>query len=99
MKFWNDPKIVAWSPVITTGLFETANAGQVVRMWAQHTSAGQSLSSWICVNIALFIWANYYRVITPEQRVVQTTIKIGITLNLFVIFSVVWFRYFAVPSR
>ena len=62
MKFWNDPEWVAKTPLVTVGLFESANVGQIVRMLTHHTAAGQSLVSWVSVNAALWAWANFYRV-------------------------------------
>lgn len=62
MKFWNDPEWVAKTPLITVGLFESANVGQIVQMLTHHTAAGQSLVSWVSVNAALWAWANFYRV-------------------------------------
>jgi hypothetical protein len=95
MRPWNNPAIVSFSPIVTTCLLETANVGQMMRMWTFHTAAGQSLTAWACVQVALWLWANFYRVITPEQWVARFTIKIGIALNFGVILSVVWFRYVA----
>lgn len=45
------------------------NLGQIVRMWTYRTAAGQSLTSWCCVNLALWLWANWYRMITPERSI------------------------------
>jgi len=93
MKPWNDPAIVTYSPIVTTCLLETANVGQMIRMWTHHTAAGQSLVSWACVQVALWLWANFYRVVTPDQKWARFTIKIGIALNFGVMASVAWFRY------
>jgi hypothetical protein len=53
VKFWRAPHWVSYTPIATTCLLETANLGQIVRMWTYHTAAGQSLTSWCCVNVAL----------------------------------------------
>jgi hypothetical protein len=90
---WNDPFYVSYTPIATTCLLETANLGQIVRMWTYRTAAGQSLTSWCCVNLALWLWANWYRVITPEQKIARFTIKVGITLNTCVILTAIYFRY------
>jgi hypothetical protein len=58
VKFWRAPHWVSYTPIATTCLLETANLGQIVRMWTYHTAAGQSLTSWCCVNVALWLWAN-----------------------------------------
>ncbi len=93
MKVWNNPRIVSYSPIATTCLLESANVGQMIRMWRFHTAAGQSLTSWVCVQLALWLWANWYRLITPDQWIARLTIKIGIALNFGVILSVIWWRY------
>jgi hypothetical protein len=90
---WNDPAIVCWSPIVTTCLLEGANVGQMVRIWTQHTAAGQSLMSWCAVQLALWLWANWYRIVTPEQWVARFTIKVGIALNFGVILSVLYWRW------
>jgi hypothetical protein len=87
---WNDPFHVSYMPIATTCLLETANLGQIVRMWTNRTAAGQSLTS--CVNVALWLWAHWYRVLKPEQKIARFTIKVGITLNTCVILSVAYFR-------
>ena len=95
MRPWNNPAIIGYSPIVTTCLLETANVGQIVRMWTHRTAAGQSLLAWGCVQLALWLWANWYRVIVPEQWVARRTIKIGIALNFGVILSVLYWRYLA----
>ena len=93
MRFWNDPKLVAYTPLITTGLLEIANIGQMLRMWTYHTAAGQNIISWCCVNLALWLWQNWYRVITPDQWVARFAIKVGISLNTGVVLTAIYFRY------
>jgi hypothetical protein len=93
MKIWDNPDIVTYSPIVTTCLLESANIGQMIRMWTYHTAAGQSLISWAAVQIALWLWQNFYRVITPDQWIARLTIKIGILLNFGVILSVIYWRY------
>ena len=93
MKIWDNPDIVTYSPIVTTCLLESANIGQMIRMWTYHTAAGQSLISWAAVQVALWLWQNFYRVITPDQWVARLTIKIGILLNFGVILSVIYWRY------
>lgn len=92
---WRNPRFVRHSPIVTTVLLEWANVNQMVRMWRWHTAAGQSLIAWCSVNLALWIWANYYRVMIPDEKLPQQTIKVGIALNTGVILSVIWFRYLA----
>ena len=42
---------------------------------------------------AVWLWANWYRVITPQQKIARFTIKVGITLNTCVIPTAAYFRY------
>ena len=93
MKFWNNPAVVAKTPIVTTLLLETANMGQLIRMWTEWTADGQSLAAWICVNAALFLWLNFYRVCTPEQKWAIWATAFGVAMNSLVIASVVVFRY------
>lgn len=97
MTFISDPKLVNKTPIITVLLLESANLGQIVRMWTEHTAAGQSLLSWISVNVALWLWGNFYRVCCPEQKYAIYANMMGICLNAAVILTVVWFRYVVTP--
>jgi hypothetical protein len=92
-RFWRDPRWVSYTPFITTCLLEAANVGQIERMWLYRTAAGQNIASWCCVNLALWLWGNWYRVITPDQWIPRLTIKVGITLNTAVILTAAYFRY------
>lgn len=85
--------VVKHTPIATTILLEGANVQQLWRMWTEHTAAGQSLTGWMCVGIALALWYNWYRVFTPEQLIAKYSTLVGITLNLAVVLTVVHFRY------
>lgn len=96
MRPWNDPKLVAKTPIATVFLLEYANVGQLVRMWSEGSALGQNIWSWVSVNAALWLWLNFYRVVTPEAVWARRATVAGIVLNGAVIFSVAWFRWFAV---
>lgn len=87
-------KWVLRTPVLTTLLLESANVQQLWRMWTEHTAAGQSLTAWVCVNIALLLWLNFYLVITPEAKWAIRGTAFGVCLNAAVILSVFYWRYF-----
>lgn len=89
---WDNRALVAKTPVLTVFLLEYANIGQLWRMWAQHSALGQNAWSWLAVNVALWLWLNFYRVFTPEQKFAYRATQIGIVLNAAVVFSVVWFN-------
>ncbi len=93
VRFWSKPKFVSLTPIVTTLLLEAANVQQIWRMWVQRTAAGQSLTGWLCVNVALILWFNFYRVFTPKERFARWGTGVGILLNSAVIFSVLYFRY------
>lgn len=92
-RFWNDPKWVDKSTMGAVILLEIANVSQLHRMWTEWTADGQSLVSWIAVNCALWIWLNFYRVITPQARFAIWGTRIGVFLNSLVIVTVAFFRY------
>jgi uncharacterized protein with PQ loop repeat len=96
MKIWNDKEWIDKSPIIATIFIEGANIGQMIRIWTEHSAKGQSLSSWIAVVIALVIWFNFYRVITPHSKYAKWTAVVGIILNIGVIISIIWFRYIVI---
>jgi uncharacterized protein with PQ loop repeat len=94
MKFYNNPLVVNKTPLITVVLLESANLFQLIRMWSEQSVVGQSLQGWICVNIALILWLNYYRVILPKEKIAFYSTLFGILMNSLVILTVVFFRYF-----
>lgn len=89
----NNDRLVSLTPLITTGLLEGANAGQLFRMWGERTAAGQSVPSWLLVNLALWLWLNFYRVKTPGERLAILATKIGIVMNASVLLTTIYFRY------
>jgi uncharacterized membrane protein YbaN (DUF454 family) len=94
IEFFSNKQIWKNSPFFTTFLLETANVGQIMRMWTERTAAGQSLTSWICVGTALACWANWYRLFTPEQKIARNTCLFGMLVNATVISTVIYFRYY-----
>lgn len=95
MRWWDNPVWVGRTPIVTSILLDGGAIGQVIRMWKERSALGQSLTSWTAVVLALVLWANFYRVLTPDQWWARFTIKISIALNLIVVGSVIWWRYLA----
>jgi uncharacterized protein with PQ loop repeat len=93
-KILNDPAVVKYTPIVTTVLLEGANCSQMLRMIREHTAEGQSLSAWIMVSAALFLWFNFYRICTPDQKWAIRMQLAGIGINMCVIATVIYFRYF-----
>ncbi len=95
MKFWNNNKFVNFTPVLTPFLLEGANISQLWRMWTEGTAEGQSIQGWILVNIALFLWLNFYRVCMPKsvgRTTAMISTAVGIVFNFAVILTVLYFR-------
>jgi hypothetical protein len=88
VEFYNNPAFVSKAPIVASLLLEYAN----VR--TEHTAAGQSLTSWLAVFVALLVWQNFYRVCTPTMLWARRMNFLGICMNLSVIATVVHFRYF-----
>lgn len=80
------------APIPATLLLEYANIGQLIRMWTYRTAAGQSLSSWFAVFLALCCYFQFYRIVTPEQIWARRMALLGIFMNLAVCFTVLYFR-------
>lgn len=90
--FASDKRLVGKTPLLTTLLLEYANVGQLWRMWHEHSALGQNVWSWVAVNAALWLWLNFYRVITPDARIAQAATLLGILLNGAVIGTVLYFH-------
>lgn len=86
-------RLATITPLITTAMFETANTLQMVQMWRKHSALGQSLASWVMVNIALWLWLNFYYVKTPNERNAIIATKIGIVINAAVVATVAYFTF------
>jgi uncharacterized protein with PQ loop repeat len=93
VKVWSNPEWVARTPIITTLLLEAANVQQLFRMWTEGTAKGQSMTAWISVNVALLLWLNFYRVITPNAKWAIRGTAFGVVMNAAVILTVIFFRY------
>jgi hypothetical protein len=89
----NNRAWVSKTPILTVFLLEGANIGQIIRMWTERSALGQSLVSWLSVNLALWLWLNFYRVMLPEERWAFWATAAGIGLNTGVCLSVAYFRY------
>lgn len=48
-------------PLFASVLIEVGNGGQLYHMWRYHTAAGQSLTSYFSVLVAIVLWLIYYR--------------------------------------
>jgi len=95
MMLWKDPKWVARTPILSVMLLESANVGQLWRMWAVRSALGQNLESWLFVQAALWLWLNFYLVMVPKQerRFAVWGTALGIALNAGVCLTVAYFRY------
>lgn len=89
-----NPKVVDKTPLVAVGLLEAANIQQLYQMWVvSHTAAGQSLTGWMTVNVALWLWTNFYLVFNRENKYAIAGTALGILMNSLVILTIVYFRY------
>ena len=86
---WNNHKWVCRTPLVTAILVESANISQLLRIWREGSSTGQSLLAWICVGIALLLRWNFYRVIAPSQWLARLCIIGSLLINAVLIASVI----------
>lgn len=93
MKIWNNPKAVKQVPLITMFLFDGGAIGQIIRMWTVRSALGQSLISWIGVSFGLFLWVNYYRIMTPELKLPRYSALFSACINSCVWLTIIYFRY------
>lgn len=90
MKFLRSPRFLTATPIATTLLLEYGNIGQLWRMWTDRTAAGQELTSWLAVWMALLLWLNFYR--AHQLRGAFWATCAGVTLNTAVWLTVLYFR-------
>lgn len=89
-----DPKWVLRTPIASVILLEAANLQQLWQMWVVDRSAeGQSVTAWLSVQAALWLWLNFYRVITPQAKWAIRGTQLGLTLNMSVILTVLYWRF------
>lgn len=92
MKPWSNPKWVTKTPIVTAFLLEGANLHQLWQMWHEHSSLGQSPWGWLQVNLAMWLWLNFYRVMTPDAKWAMRMTFLGICVNTLVILSTLFFK-------
>lgn len=96
LQLLSDKKWVLRTPIASVILLEAANVQQLFQMWGwDHSAKGQSLTAWLSVQTALWLWYNFYRVITPEAHWAIKGTQLGIIINSLVCLSVIYWRYFA----
>lgn len=76
--------------VLATILLELANIQQLIEVWTKHSSLGHSIGGWLCVNAALLLWINYYRV--KQLKVAMWSTLGGWVLNTSLILSVIYWK-------
>jgi hypothetical protein len=91
--WYRRPSLVSKTPLAAVGLLETANVSQLWRMWSTWTADGQRVVGWVCVNIALVLWLNFYLTFNREQKFAIWGTVVGIAMNTCVILTVLFFRY------
>src|SRR3982751_5835424 len=92
MKESTKQRVVSKFPICTSFLLEGANIGQIWRMWSEKSALGQSVVSWVLVNIALWLWVTFFIVKTPKEHFAIFFQSLGILINFLVILSVVYWR-------
>ena len=93
MNILSDPKWVLRTPIISVLLLELGNLQQLWQMWVvDHSAKGQSITAWLSVQAALWLWLNFYRVITPDAVWAIWGTRVGIALNMSVVLSVLYWR-------
>ena len=97
-RWYRNPRFVSYTPMLVSLFMEYANAGQLWRMWHEHSALGQNLSSWVAVHITLWLWLNFDLVIVPggSKSWAFRATALGLVLNTGVIFTVIYFRGFYV---
>jgi hypothetical protein len=93
MKWYNDSKYVSKIPLLTTILFGYGAVCQMWRMWTTHTAAGQSIFGWVCVTLALMLFLQFYRIITPKEKIAFYSCLAEVFLYFGVIGSIIYFRW------
>lgn len=88
-------ELVLKTPIVTALLIEGGAVQQIYRIWSEGSAAGQSLTGWIGVTIAVMLWLNFYKVITPEAKWAIRTTTLAVFLNATIVASIVYWRYFA----
>jgi hypothetical protein len=89
-KFLASDAFLEKSPIITTVLLESANVLQLCRMVTEHSALGQNAWAWISVNVALWLWVNFYY--QKKLGTAGITTLLGVSINALVILTVSYYR-------
>lgn len=84
-----------WLPIVAGMLASVSYFSHIVRMWAYHTAAGQSLIGWIAISIDLGLWFAYYKICLPAETFAKWTTATLMVLAIIASASVLWWRMHA----
>ena len=85
--------LVSKTPLIATSIFMVADSSQIVRMFSEGSAKGQSLWGWLSIIIALSMYAIFFRVKTPNERLAFWCTVANVIVVSFIAITVVYFRY------
>ena len=91
MHLLSSEKFLTVSPMITAAMLEGANAMQIWRMVTEHSALGQNAWSWVSVNVALWLWCNFYRAKFLLTALCMTLLSVVITS--LVVLTVAYYRH------
>lgn len=74
-------------------LFETAIAGQIIRMFREQSALGQEPISWAIVTLGIGGWIVYYHRIIPDHKFPKYAACVGCAANFLGLLTVCYFRY------
>lgn len=88
--------IVDFFPLVSALLAESGNAGQLWKMWAAHTAAGQNIWSFVSILCAVILWIVYF-----EKNLGKTFAYwmawVGAVMLSANILTVLYFTYYGRP--
>lgn len=94
MDILNNKSLIAKTPLVTCLLMEWGNLGQIFQMMMTQSAKSQNLLSWWTIHLALWLWYNYYRVVTPDQKLTIRITLLGIFIQGLGTLTVSWFKFY-----
>lgn len=79
-------------PILATILMNTASGAQILRMYVEKSSSGQSALAYLMILGALTLWERFYSIRTPQEKTAVWTARFSIVWNLAVLATVLHYR-------
>lgn len=85
-------KIIKRFPLFATILIELNSVQQIIVMIRNHSSKDQSITGWLLIIAALFMWFIFYKIFNKEHKITIYSTIASIIINIIVVLIILYYR-------